>query len=375
MKMVSLGDRKLFSILLGQSPPSVSYNRTGIGLPFYQGKSDFGFMYPRASMWCTEPIRIAQKGDVLISVRAPVGPVNIASEECCIGRGLAAIRPGTDVDSAYLFWILKGYEKRIAHDGSGSVFDAITKDQLLSISIPMILDIGVQKDIVRKIEISMDRIHKLEELLVKQQIEVDCLRSSILRRHIPARIDKPSTGGWRWLPLSSLLSHNKTSIGSSKVMTRDYLNTGNYPIVDQGKRFIAGYTNDIRKVLKFDTPVIVFGDHTRCVKFIDFDFAVGADGVKVLVPNTTIINAKYFYYLLTMLDVPNDGYSRHYKYLSTFQYLVPDIETQCRIVSELDDKLNLVTRLMDDNLATIQFVGELKESIIQKLCVFKKEDK
>lgn len=79
-------------IIMGQSPPSSTYNSTGKGLPFFQGKTDFGEMYPTPRVYCTEPNRIAEPGDILITVRAPVGPTNINFVQSCIGRGLAAIR-------------------------------------------------------------------------------------------------------------------------------------------------------------------------------------------------------------------------------------------------------------------------------------------
>jgi len=86
------------NIIMGQSPPGNTYNKDKSGLPFFQGKAEFGVRYPTAVKWCSKPKKVAHKNDVLISVRAPVGPTNIASSECCIGRGLAAIRPleGTD---------------------------------------------------------------------------------------------------------------------------------------------------------------------------------------------------------------------------------------------------------------------------------------
>ncbi len=78
-------------INMGQSPPSSSYNLAGLGLPFFQGKADFGDLYPKVRVFCTEPLKVAEAGDILISVRAPVGPTNINLEKSCIGRGLAAL--------------------------------------------------------------------------------------------------------------------------------------------------------------------------------------------------------------------------------------------------------------------------------------------
>jgi len=121
---------------MGQSPPSSTYNTTGQGMPFYQGKTEFGEKYPTTKNYCSEPIKKAKKGDILMSVRAPVGDVNIAKEDCCIGRGLCAIR-SKGIDREYLFQFLKANKNVIAAMGQGSTFQAINKSQIVKISIPI----------------------------------------------------------------------------------------------------------------------------------------------------------------------------------------------------------------------------------------------
>jgi len=123
---------------MGQSPPSASYNDIGEGLPFYQGKTDFGFINPFPRKYCNEPNKIADKGDILISVRAPVGPVNIADDKCCIGRGLAAIKV-FQANQLFLYFNLIYQESFIASLGTGSTFKAINKSQLENVIIPDIL--------------------------------------------------------------------------------------------------------------------------------------------------------------------------------------------------------------------------------------------
>src|SRR5687768_4537224 len=91
-------------IILGQSPSSDTYNTDGKGLPFYQGKAEFGDLYPTTVKWCSKPKKIAEAGDILISVRAPVGPTNLAREKSAIGRGLAALRPQNGMPSKYLLY-------------------------------------------------------------------------------------------------------------------------------------------------------------------------------------------------------------------------------------------------------------------------------
>jgi len=94
-------------IVMGQSPPSTTYNAEGTGLPFYQGKAEFGDLSPTPIKWCSKPQKIAEPGDVLISVRAPVGPTNLCREKSCIGRGLAAIRPEATMPSLYFLYFLR----------------------------------------------------------------------------------------------------------------------------------------------------------------------------------------------------------------------------------------------------------------------------
>ena len=138
-------------IILGQSPPSSTYNQEKTGLPFFQGKTDFGLMHPTVRNWCSDPKKIAEKNDILISVRAPVGPTNISKEKCCIGRGLSAIRPLREVNHLWIFYHLRLLENNIATKGTGTTFKAITGSQLKSIVLN-IPPMNEQKRIVAKIE-------------------------------------------------------------------------------------------------------------------------------------------------------------------------------------------------------------------------------
>jgi len=135
-KVVKFKDWKDIDLIMGQSPPGKSYNRKGDGLPFIQGKAEFGYKYPHLTLWTTQPTKIAEEGDILISVRAPVGDVNICPFRLCIGRGLAAIRIKKDSNIFYFYWFRKE-KQRIENMGKGSTFKAITKNDLFNLSIPL----------------------------------------------------------------------------------------------------------------------------------------------------------------------------------------------------------------------------------------------
>ncbi|MBQ7236503.1 MAG: restriction endonuclease subunit S [Clostridia bacterium] len=124
-------------IIMGQSPESSSYNDNGKGTPFFQGKADYGDKYTVVRHWTDKPTKRAKQGDVLMSVRAPVGPVNISSVDCCIGRGLCSINAHkSKTNNEFLYNALKTIENEIASMGTGSTFKAITKNDVYSLLIP-----------------------------------------------------------------------------------------------------------------------------------------------------------------------------------------------------------------------------------------------
>ena len=122
-------------IIMGQSPPGVTYNENGEGMPFIQGSAEFGERSPRPVKWCSEPRKVARPGDCLVSVRAPVGDLNIAATETCIGRGLAIVRPQEDVDKDFLGFLIEGSVQSMKSASTGGMFESITKAALSSVSV------------------------------------------------------------------------------------------------------------------------------------------------------------------------------------------------------------------------------------------------
>ena len=123
--------------------------------------------------------------------------------------------------------------------------------------------------------------------------------------------------------------------GNIKTPSSEFLENGEIPVIDQGQSFIAGYVNDPAKICKSKPPVIVFGDHTKAIKYVDFHFAMGADGTKVLVPKNGN-HAKYLFHALRTLHIPDAGYSRHYKFLKETKIPLPPLAEQKRIAAILD---------------------------------------
>ncbi len=135
-RTVQLG--ALADVVMGQSPPGSTYNQEAVGLPFFQGKAEFGDQFPTVKKWCSAPSRVAYEGDILLSVRAPVGPTNLAPGDCCIGRGLAAIRAKPSVLSqGFLWFFLKYVEPVLAESGQGSTFGAVNRSDIETLRIPV----------------------------------------------------------------------------------------------------------------------------------------------------------------------------------------------------------------------------------------------
>lgn len=147
------------------------------------------------------------------------------------------------------------------------------------------------------------------------------------------------TDNFSTLPFSQCIS--KISI-KHKIKQKDYLASGKYPVIDQGQSFISGYCDD-EIAIKIKKPVIIFGDHTRCFKFVDFDFVAGADGIHILEPKDFFYE-KLFYYFCLALDFPNKGYSRHFQYLAKTTMKIPPLEIQKRIVARLESAFEKIEK-------------------------------
>lgn len=139
---------------------------------------------------------------------------------------------------------------------------------------------------------------------------------------------------WVWVRLLSTFI-NKTD-SKKKIQQKSYLNTGDYAVVDQGQNLIGGYTDDASLQYDGELPVVVFGDHTRCVKYIDFKFVQGADGVKILLPVKSY-DSKFFYYAIMNLNIPNMGYRRHFPLFDKLSLPLPPLSEQQRIVERIEE--------------------------------------
>jgi type I restriction enzyme, S subunit len=199
-KWIRLGD--VCEIIAGQSPPGTTYRNSPEGLPFFQGKADFGKLHPIARVWCVEPIKIAQPEDILISVRAPIGPTNIADVECCIGRGLAAIRCGDNTDRDFILNTMRRFEANLVKKGSGSTFGAIIREDLELFEIPL-PPINEQHRIAGILRKQLAEVEKAQSA-AKQRLEaIKAMPATFLRQVIPDHNQVLPTG-WKLIKLGEV---------------------------------------------------------------------------------------------------------------------------------------------------------------------------
>lgn len=193
------------AITMGQSPDSSTYNKERNGLPFFQGNADFGEIHPSVRMWCSEPSKIARENDILISVRAPIGALNIANCECCIGRGLAALTVNNDICTReYLWYALSSKIDELNSKGTGSTFKAVNKSTLSETEIPL-----PPLDEQRHIAATLD---KVTDLISKRRQQLDKLDELVKARFVEMFGDPESNDkNWPVLPMSKICS-----VGSSK---------------------------------------------------------------------------------------------------------------------------------------------------------------
>lgn len=173
-----------------------------------------------------------------------------------------------------------------------------------------------------------------------------------------------STVAWQSSPVKEVV--RKISTVNKKIKQKETLAEGSFPVIDQGQDYIAGYFNDPSKVID-DGPVIVFGDHTKSIKYVDFPFVPGADGTKVLQPNSELFIPKLFYYFLHCIKFPDKGYARHFQHLEKETINIPPISEQQKIVAKIEELLSELDSSSSAINTAIKARKTYLQSVLKKL--------
>lgn len=364
MNYVKLKD--VCTINMGQSPSSDSYNENGHGVPFFQGNADFGERYPVTRKWCSAPTKMAAPEDILISVRAPIGAMNYAKEECCIGRGLAALTPNREkVAPEYIFWLLKGKNEELNCKGTGSTFKAIGRNILEETLVPNIsLEKQTECAIIlektyRVILSRKQQLQKLDELVKARFIEL---------------FGDPVYNSKR-LPIQRLCKLGSLDRGRSQHRPRNdpKLLNGPYPLIQTGEVASAGlyitkYKNTYSelglrqsKMWSAGTLCITIAANIAQTAILTFD-ACFPDSVVGFLPNDSI-NAIYMHYWFGFFQkilekqAPQVAQKNiNLKILSELNVIVPTQEKQEQFAAfvEQTDKSKLAIQQSLDKLKTLR---------------------
>lgn len=375
-------------IIMGQSPPSDTYNENAKGMPFFQGKAEFTDLYPVVKKYCSKPTKIAEPLDILLSVRAPVGTTNIANQQCCIGRGLAAIR---FENYKYGFYFLRSIQHELDSKGTGTTFRAISGETIKETLIPF-PNTETQQAIVSKIEELFSELDKgIEDLKTAQQ-QLKTYRQSVLKWAFEGKLtnEKVKDGelpkGWETLQIKDV----------SKVINGD--RSKNYPsrshYVNDGIPFISAGTIDENKINKNDINYITESkfDSLRSGKLEEKDliyclrgslgkcaiypFSKGAISSSLcIVRASELIELEYlFYYLLSPLanneilkyDNGTAQPNLSAKDFSNFAIPYASKEEQYRIVQEIESRLSVADKMEESIAQSLQQAEALRQSILKK---------
>ena len=272
--------------------------------------------------------RKAKKNDILYSVVGSFGiPVFIKDDKPFVfQRHIAILRPNKKVNARFLYYKMLSRNFYMKADAAaiGAAQRTVSLTSLRNIEIivpPMetqrrIADVLSAYDDL--IENNRKQIKLLEE--AAQRLYKEWFVNLRFPGHEHTKIVDGVPEGWDRMPVGSLIGKVDRT---KQIPTSEYLPNGKIPVIDQSREFIAGYTNDVQAIVKSKAPIIVFGDHTRILKLVQFPFAKGADGTQLIISASERMPQRLLYCSLMNIDLSNYHYARHFKYLKSEIILLP----------------------------------------------------
>lgn len=302
-----------------------------------------------------------RKGDLLLTKDGTLGRLALVDDRVvCINQSVAVLRPNSKAEPRFLKALLEApeYQDRMLEDAGGSTIKHIyiTIVNRMPVAVPS--NRAEQEAIAEALSDADALIESLEQLLIKKRQ----LKQGAMQELLTGKRRLPGFGGkWGVKQFDGVLS--RVNSKAHQIQTSDYQATGRYPVVDQGKERVVGFSD--RHDKRFRCPeggVIVFGDHTCIVKFVDFDFLVGADGTQVLAVNSGQC-ARFHAAQLQHRGIPPTGYNRHFKFLKEREFLAPLHPEQTAIAAVLSD-MDAEIDALDVKLAKAR---QIKQGMMQEL--------
>jgi type I restriction enzyme S subunit len=363
---------ELADVIAGQSPDGSCYNSDGQGMPFYQGKKEFGDKFiGEPTTWTTQVTRIATEGDVLMSVRAPVGPVNFATRELCIGRGLAAIRSRTQLDRDFLFNFL--LSKRDEIEGTeGAVFASINKSQIEQIEIPY-PPLSEQRRIVGILDEAFEGL-----ATAKANAEQNLQNArALFESHLQAVFTQRGPG-WKMEKLDTLTDlargHNPPKSKFSREQKPGYIRF--YQIRDGGTDDYAVYVPDtpqLHKMKKDDIMMVAYRHVGRAFRGVEGAFNVAL--CKISNARRDLLDDDYLFHMIPSPFVKGELLKRSERslipsmsieHLRELKIPLPPLSEQQSIVKLINSLSTATQRLESLYQRKLAALDELKKSLLHR---------
>jgi len=288
------------------------------------------------------------KDSVIYTCIGTIGKIAIASEECLTNQQINSIIPNLDNNFKFIYYYLIYITPQIKTLGGGVATPIINKTSFQNIKI-QIPPLETQQKIASVLSAYDDLIeNNLRRIKLLEEAARLIYKEWFVRLRFPGhehtRIVDGLPEGWKIESVGDiLLKINR----KKKIKKEQYLEKGEIPTIDQSVKFIGGYTNDSEAVHTDPLPVIVFGDHTRIIKYVDFPFASGADGTQLIYPKNKKLMPAFLYFSLKHIDLSNYAYARHFKYLKDQEILIPKDDILKRFneyASKLLDQISLLRK-------------------------------
>lgn len=351
---------EIANVQMGQSPNSKNYTDDSQEMILVQGNADLknGKVFPR--IFTKEITKLANIGDILLSVRAPVGEIGISQMPVCIGRGVCSI-----TSNLFIYYFLDYFnnENKWKKFSQGSTFESISGNEVRSLIIYLPSKTEQQKigdffsKLDRQIELEEQKLEKLKE---QKKGYMQKIFSQEIRFKDDNGNDYPEWESKKFLDIFKLAPSKNNQIKSSEVVEN-----GIIPVVDQGKDIFLGYSNEKDKAIEDFDNVIVYGDHTTIIKYIKEPFIIGGDGVKLLESNDGSL-IHYLYILLQYFNVKPEGYKRHYSILKNKMMNISNTKEE---QEKIGDFFNELDELIEKQSSKIVVLKQRKKGFLQKMFV------
>ncbi len=370
-------------IIMGQSPPSFTYNTEGKGLPFLQGCAEFGETYPKPTVYCSNPIKVAEANDILLSVRAPVGEVNIAPFKCCVGRGLSAIRTKEDrLHYLFLFYYLKLNSKVFEKIATGSTFKAIKKNDIENYLIPL-PPLEEQKKIahvlrtmdnaIKIVEKAIEKLERIKKATMEQLLTKGIGHKEFKMVELDGRtIEIPKD--WEVAELGKVCTQRKEIVlpegkGKYRFIGLEHIESGRITLSNYG------HDSDVKSSkFKFYPGDILYG---KLRPYLDKAVLVNFEGICstdliVLTPKTNFAIPEFLIYVIHSNEFINYAISTmsgtnhprtSWKAISKFKFPLPPLEEQkqiAKILKTIDEAIELKKKKKEK-------LERMKKAVMDKL--------